>query len=277
MIIRSIISENRLRLSFTLVLILVEAILILLFPLYIGKALDGALLKQYSGNMALGLLGFTLLIIGMGRRILDSRFYGRIYEKLGLETISKVKGEDTSTQSARLQLVDELIEFLENAFPDLIQNLIGLFGVVLILATLNFKIFMGSCVLLILILLVYWLSAQRTLFYNKGVNDEMEHQVNILNKGSNKQLKFHLQDLVRWNIKLSDLEALNFSISWLLALTFLLTSIVIAVGDGILEYGALIALIMYVFQLIENAVNLPLYYQNWLRLQEIMDRIENCN
>ena len=43
----------------------------------------------------------------------------------------------------------------------------------------------------------------------------------------------------------------------------------ISVGDGIVQYGALFALIMYVFQYMENVANLPLFYQNWLRLTEI--------
>ncbi|MEM6967438.1 MAG: hypothetical protein AAF573_21925 [Bacteroidota bacterium] len=44
--------------------------------------------------------------------------------------------------------------------------------------------------------------------------------------------------------------------------------------DGIIKYGALFSLIMYVFQYMENVINLPLFYQNWLRLQEIQARME---
>jgi len=56
-------------------------------------------------------------------------------------------------------------------------------------------------------------------------------------------------------------------------IAYLLLCIMIAAKSGI-EYGALFALITYVFQLIDNIESLPLYYQQWLRLREIQKRLE---
>ena len=44
-------------------------------------------------------------------------------------------------------------------------------------------------------------------------------------------------------------------------------------STGAVLENALFSLIMYVFQYMENVVNLPLFYQNWLRLKEIKNRI----
>ena len=88
-------------------------------------------------------------------------------------------------------------------------------------------------------------------------------------------LSLHLKEMMKWNVKLSDLEASNFFISWIILIVFLLVSVLIAVGDGIVQYGALFALMMYVFQYMENVINLPLFYQNWLRLKEIKERLES--
>jgi len=62
-------------LLFTLSLLLVEAGLAILFPLLIGLAIDDAIQGSYQGAIQLGLLGLTVLIVGVGRRIFDSRFY----------------------------------------------------------------------------------------------------------------------------------------------------------------------------------------------------------
>ena len=78
---------------------------------------------------------------------------------------------------------------------------------------------------------------------------------------------------MKWNIKLSDLEAANFSLSWIVLIMFLAGSIIISVNDGIMQYGMLFSLVMYVFQYIENVINLPFFYQNFLRLQEINERL----
>jgi ABC-type multidrug transport system fused ATPase/permease subunit len=119
------------------------------------------------------------------------------------------------------------------------------------------------------------MSSKKTIQFNKSSNDEFEKQVDVISKNDEQELKIHLKKMMKWNIKLSDLEALNFSISWIVLITFLVASIVISVNDGIVKYGALFSLIMYVFQYMENVINLPLFYQNWLRLREIKERLEH--
>ena len=165
-------------------------------------------------------------------------------------------------------------EFFENSLPELINNIIGLIGVVIIIATLNLNIFYLSLGITFLIFLIYWMTSPKTIRLNQSANDVLEQEVKVLSQNNEASLDRHLQEVMKWNIKLSDLEAGNFSLSWLTLTSFLILALVIAVGDGILMYGALFALIMYVFQYMESVINLPLFYQNWLRLYEIKKRLE---
>ncbi|MDN5215143.1 ABC transporter six-transmembrane domain-containing protein [Fulvivirgaceae bacterium BMA12] len=271
--IKSLFKEYKFRFLLTIVLILAEAGIMLLFPLFIGKAIDGVINESRLGVFQLGGLGLALLIVGVGRRVFDSRFYGKIYEAKGEKMVSRMKYNQSSVKTARLSMMQEFFEFLENALPELINNIIGLVGVVLILFSLNMKVFYGSLVVTIVIFLVYWLTSKKTMDYNEASNNEIERQVDVLAKNDQNALKNHLKQTVKWNIKLSDLEAFNFSVSWVVALAFLVVAIIVSVGDGVVQYGALFALVMYVFQYIENVLSLPLFYQNWLRLQEIMVRL----
>ena len=271
--IKSLFKEYKFRFLLTIVLILAEAGIMLLFPLFIGDAIDGVINESRLGVFQLGGLGLVLLIVGVGRRVFDSRFYGKIYEATGEKMVSRMKYNQSSVKTARLSMMREFFEFLENTLPELINNIIGLVGVVLILFSLNIKVFYGSLVVTTVIFLVYWLTSKKTMDYNEESNNEMERQVDVLAKNDQNVLKNHLKQTVKWNIKLSDLEAFNFSVSWVVALAFLVVAIIVSVGDGVLQYGALFALVMYVFQYIENVLSLPLFYQNWLRLQEIMVRL----
>ncbi len=271
--IKSLFREYKSRFLLTFLLILAEAGIMLLFPLFIGNAIDGVISDSRGGVFQLGALGLALLIVGVGRRVFDSRFYGKIYEATGENMIGKMSKNQSSVKTARLSMMREFVEFLENALPELINNIIGLVGVVLILFSLNIKVFYGSLVVTTVIFLVYWLTSQKTMDYNEASNNEMERQVDVLEQNDPKALRNHLKQTVKWNIRLSDLEAFNFSVSWLVALAFLVVAIVVAVGDGVVQYGALFALVMYVFQYIENVLSLPLFYQNWLRLKEIMVRL----
>ncbi len=269
----SIFRGHGLELTFTFFLLLLETGISILFPLWIGYAIDDALAHNYSGSIQLGMLGLGALLVGMGRRVFDSRFYAKIYQDYGARTIGKMEGRMPSIKSARLGMIRELIEFFENALPELIANIIGLVGVVILLATLNLKVFYGSLIVSLLIFLIYWISSAKTISINKLSNDEFEKQVDVLTKNDEESLNMHLKEMMKQNIRLSDLEALNFSCSWLLLILFLIAAIVFGVSDGIMKYGALLSLVMYVFQYIESIVSLPFFYQNWLRLQEIVDRL----
>ena len=261
------------RFSFNFLLILLEGGLSLLFPLFIGYSIDDALNDSYSGALRLGLLGFAALIVGVGRRLFDSRFYASVYQETGSKVISNQADDDTSKSSARLGMMKEFVEFFEFSFPELIHALISLVGVIVIIATLHLSIFWGAIVTSILVLFIYKSSSKRTVRFNKEANDEQERQVEVISRKDEMELKQHLRKMMRWNVKLSDLEALNFSMSWLILMSFLVVSIVIAVGGGIVKYGALFSLVMYVFQFMENVISLPFFYQNWLRLREIISRL----
>lgn len=271
--IKRLFKQYKWRFLLTLVLILMEAGIMLLFPLFIGNAIDGIINNTKVGVFQLAALGLVLLIIGIGRRVFDSRFYGKVYEIAGAQIIQRIDGKP-SVKTARLNMLQEFVEFLENSLPELINNIIGLIGVMLILFSLNIKVFYGSITVTLFIFMVYWLTSKKTIDYNVASNNEMERQVDVLTKNDSSELKDHLNRIVKWNIKLSDLEAFNFSVSWMLVLVFLTSSIIISVDNEVTQYGALFALVMYVFQYIENVLNLPLFYQNWLRLREIISRLK---
>ncbi len=271
---KAILKRYRVKFSFTLLLILAEAGIAILFPLFIGYAIDSAIAGSHFGAIQLGLLGFAALVVGIGRRVFDSRFYAKVYQDIGAKAVAKVADDQSSIKSARLGMIRELIEFLENALPELISNVIGLIGVVAIIATLNLPVFYGSLLVTLLIFCIYWLSSRKTVQLNRQSNDELEKQVDVIAQNDEAILDVHLRNMMKWNIKLSDLEATNFSASWLVLIVFLVISILLPIQDGLVQYGALFALIMYVFQYMENVINLPLYYQNWLRLKEITQRLE---
>ena len=269
-----IIRKYRLQFSFTLGLILLEAGLAILFPLFIGYAIDSAINGSHQGAIYLGVLALVALLVGVGRRVFDSRFYAKVYQSIGSSAISKMEENVSSKKSARLGMIGELVEFSENALPELIGSFIGLIGVMGIIATLNLHVFYGSLVVTLVVFLIYWLTSAKTIQLNKASNDELERQVDVIAKNDDQALHLHLKEMMKWNIKLSDLEAINFSISWVVLTAFLVASIIVSVSGGIVKYGALFALVMYVFQYMENVVSLPLFYQNWLRLQEIKERLE---
>ena len=211
--------------------------------------------------------------IAIARRVVDSRAYARIYAQLGEELVGRQSESSTSTKTARLGMLREIVEFFENSLPELITSVLQLAGTILILSTLNLPIF-GGCVAVVgVTVAVYALTGRLTTRYNRRLNDEHERQVDAVESGDAVRVGRHIRDMMRWNIKLSDLEAANFGIVWLFMIGLLVYSIE-AAAEKTVAYGTVFAIVMYVFQFMESIASLPLYYQQWLRLREISGRLD---
>ena len=260
------------RFALTLSLVVMEAAGWILFPLVIGRAIDGVLANSARGLYELAILGTVTMGIAVVRRLVDSRAYAGIYATLGEEMASAAEGASTSTRTARLGMLKEIVEFFENSLPELINAVLGLGGTMLIVATLNFPVFLGCLAAAAATVILYALTGRLTTRYNQGLNDEHERQVDAVHSGDPGRLGEHLRAMMRWNIRLSDLEAANFGINWVFMIALLVFAVSAAVQETA-EYGAVFAVVMYVFQFMESMMMLPFFYQEWLRLREISGRL----
>ncbi|MEM9366224.1 MAG: ABC transporter six-transmembrane domain-containing protein [Planctomycetota bacterium] len=124
------------------------------------------------------------------------------------------------------------------------------------------------------ILIIYTVTSQRTLALNKDANDESEKSVALIADATIAEVRSHFGRLMRWNIRLSDLETATFSLSWLVMVALLLFSVIATIQSGVTAQGKVLSILMYVFGYIESVIALPLFYQQFLRLREIAGRLE---
>ena len=260
------------RFALTLGLVVLEAAGWILFPLVIGRAIDSVLADSTRGLYEFAVLGIVTMGIAVVRRLVDSRAYARIYVTLGEEMAASAAESSTSTRTARLGMLREIVEFFENSLPELINAVLGLVGTVLILAALNVPVFLGCLVIAVATVVLYALTGRLTMRYNRGLNDEHERQVDAVDSGDPGRLAAHLRAMMRWNIRLSDLEAANFGTNWVFMIALLVFAVSAATTETA-EYGAVFAIVMYVFQFVESMMMLPFFYQQWLRLREISGRL----
>ena len=106
------------RFALTLALVVLEAGGWVLFPLVIGRAIDSVLADSARGLYELAILGTVTMGIAVVRRLVDSRAYGGIYATLGEEMAEAAEGTGTSTRTARLGMLKEIVEFLRTRFPN---------------------------------------------------------------------------------------------------------------------------------------------------------------
>ncbi|MBT3313058.1 MAG: hypothetical protein HN390_00455 [Anaerolineae bacterium] len=266
------------KVSFTFFLVLFEAILDLLYPLFIGFAINDLLEKSYSGIYALAGLGILGLLIGSGRRFYDTRAYTSIYITLSEEMVLRERENKSSISkiSARSSLLTEFVEFLENSVPTIVSSVIGVVGILIVVATLSIPVFWACTLLFLLMVLIYVFSGNKNFIYNKGYNNEIENMVNALSAEGTEAMRAHYKSLIGWNIKLSDLETWNYAALWTGIIGLLVYAPIAVINSGTTNYGAIFSILMYVFQFVEGLVSLPLFIQQIIRLQEISNCFKNA-
>ncbi len=275
--VRRLMSRFRWRILFTMALVLIESGLSLAFPLFIGASINGLLEQRTTELFYLGGLGILMLIVGSARRFFDTRAYSNIYTTISTETVEREQkqGKPLTVTTARVQLLTEFVEFLENSFPMIIESLIGIVGVLLIILSLNVSVFLACLALFGLMVVIYILSGKLNFRLNKNFNDELEKRVDVLSTQQRPMIENHFKAVMKWNIHLSDLETVNYAVIWLGIIMVLVYSPIAVIDSGVINFGLIFSTLMYVFQYIENIVMLPLFIQQIIRLQEISVRLSD--
>ena len=79
---------------------------------------------------------------------------------------------------------------------------------------------------------------------------------------------------MRWNIKLSDLETMNYFVIWVGVIAVFIYTPIAVIGAGILSYDLILSIIIYVFDYVGCIVSFPLCIQQAIRLKEISVRLD---
>lgn len=254
-------------------MVILESIGWILFPFVIGIAINDYLEGSYRGLTLFGLLGIATLVLMTVRRLYDTRLYSKIYEQIGLA--STKQNTQLSTKTARLNMLREIVEFFEHSMPELINSFAVLFGSLFFLAFLSTKVFIASLIVSLLIVFIYGLSTKRTLHYNHELNDEFEKQVDIVRSSDTAKTRHHILRLNKWTIKLSDIETMNFGLTWVLVICLQLFAIVVSANE-VVAYGTILSIVLYVFEFTETSVQIPYSWQEYLRLKDIFERVRKA-
>jgi hypothetical protein len=260
----------RARVTLSLLLVIAEAIGWVGVPFMIGLALEDYLSGSNRGLILFAGLGLVTVLLAVVRRLHDVRLYSRIYERAGTTASATKMG--LSEKTARLNMLREVVDFLEYSMPELIGSSVAFVGTLVFLAALSVPVFVAALVMTALVVVIYAASSQRTLVLNRGYNDEYERQVDVLGRNDSTLTRRHIGLLNSWTIKLSDVDAVNYALSLSLAVALQLFAIVTSTRQG-MDEGALLSVVLYVFEFSATISYLPVSWQEYLRLREILNRL----
>lgn len=247
-----------------------------LYPIATALAINGVLEKRYAAIGWLVACHFSALVLEVGAKMLDTRVFTRLYAELagGFVRRAHEDGLDPSVIAARSALSREYVTFLERDVPAVLFALIGLTVSLSALFWLDPAIG-ATCLVLVLPLLAInrWL-ARRSLAFNRGLNDRLEREIDVLRRGRDDAVRRHFQALSGWRIRLSDAEAKAFGAMEIsVILLFVVALARLAQGDAA-RAGDVYAIFAYLWKFVMALDQVPQLVQQLAKLRDLDRRMK---
>jgi asparagine synthase (glutamine-hydrolysing) len=109
----------------------------------------------------------------------------------------------------------------------------------------------------------------------RRLNDQLEHEVEIIERAQPAEVRGHFDLVRRWRIMLSDRDAWSFGILELLIFGAMAAALVRTCGRPGVDAGTIFAVLGYVLMYVIGITNVPLLVQQFNRLRDIGGRLQS--
>ena len=257
----------------TWMLTIIETAMLALFPLLIGRSIDGLLAGDLAAFQQLVAVMAVLLVVATGRRVYDTRAYGAMRVALGQAQADRAGGEAVSVTTARVLMGRELVDFLEKEAPLSITGVIQVVVALAVLLSFHATLALSAAAAAGAMLGIYALFSRRFFRLNADLNQQSEAQVAELESRSPSRIAAHLIGLRRHEVRLSDTESIVYALIFAALLAMLAFNLWFAATQTGASTGEIFAIVTYSYEFIETSVILPMTLQSLTRLAEITRRI----
>lgn len=269
---------ERLSISGTYSLTLLENLCMLAYPAITGWAVDGLLKGSYRGLSALIAVWLVHLVTAFVRQRFDTRVFMGLYARLAVLTVAEQKrlGHGTSIVSARVEMMRDMVGFFEADVPAMFSQVVTVVGSLVMLFTYDLEAgFIAMAVLLPMALVNAWYW-RRALRLHRGLNDQIEREIEDIEAGRPRRLRRHFGRVRRWHVQLSDSESWTWTVTELATIVALVVLLIDFTRSPAFSAGAIYAVLAYVFDYLEGLDSAPALVNNVARLNDIRARLGNA-
>lgn len=263
------------KISLTFSLVALENIVLLLYPLFAGFAIDAIVRQDLMMAMSYVVVILVAWTVGAVRRAVDTRVFTRIYADLAVSVAMEQRsmGQGTSTAAARVVLARDFVDFFEIQIPAIATTLFSMIGAVIMLMVIEPLV--GAMSGLALVLCMLWIPrfARRNEQLHDRANNRLEREIGLVSRVGPVTLLRHYLVLSKLRVHLSDREATAyFAIGVIAALLFGFAIVQMVSADGI-QAGHIYAVMTYLFTFLSNLDEAPSLVDQIARLKNIGKRI----
>lgn len=275
---RTIFAAHRWKLLLTYGLYNLENLLRLSQPFVLGLAINDLLHQSSRGLLLFVAQHLIHLAISSARQMYDTRVFSSIYTGLATQLVVEQRGRDigTSRVAARSALSREFVEFFENHVPLLMRSLYSVVGALVMLGFYD-RVLVPICLgLLLPAVVLNRIYARRTFDLNRGLHDQLEQEVDVVDHADERQVRRHYAAVAAWRVKLSDCEALNFGTMEVFVLGVMVLALLRTCSSLSATPGEIFAVFRYVLMLLMGLDGVPKLVHQFSRLRELRLRMHRA-
>lgn len=270
------IRERRGGIAFAYFLGMITNALELLYPWAIGLAVNGLVAGEAIYIWPMVVIWLVQIAIEAVRDLYSARLFSGLNASLAFDTVKKQRtgAHDVSEVSARVEMVEELIDFLEEEAPALFATIISLIGGLAFL--LFYDVAAGGVMVALLapIIIANVVVGVRSFRINRELNSAWERQVKVVTDSRPRRWRVHFGRMARWRVRLADIDVWGRTFAQGLIVLGLVFILFQASSAPELNPGALVAMLAYIFRIEQSVDEVPSAVQQVGRLIDIRRRLD---
>ncbi len=193
----------------------------------------------------------------------------------GLVVDQRGRQVEVSRVAARSALSREIVNFFEYDAAFMLFMLYAVIGALVMLCWADWALVPWCLALLLPACLLSRWTGRQSLILNGRLNDQVEREVEVIERAHPTEVRSHFDLVRRWRIALSDRDAWSFGILELLSFGVMAAALVRTCARPGVDAGSIVAVFGYVVMYVTGIVNVPLLVQQFNRLRDISKRLQS--
>lgn len=217
--------------------------------------------------------------VGAFRRSIDPKIFLRIYTRIAtsISRTSNLKKISISRTTARVELSQQFISFLEYRLPEIIQNTISIGGAVIALYFFDWIISL-TCLLIVLpMYIINKIYMNKVEKLQKEYHDNYEEIYDVFAKRDPVHVRNYYNNLAVPQKKIANWGSFNFAFMRFTLLIIFLVVLYVAVELDNFSAGELYSIVAYLWTFVSATEYMPELLENWASMKDISRRLKEEN
>lgn len=275
----------RRKLSFVIILIIIENVAWIIEPTVFGRLID-ELISKADVTFKLRAMNLLPLILWIGlyfinsssgsaRRYFEPRIFQNIFTDIVVLFSSKANRMelDTSVTVGRANLTQEFVHFLQYRVPEMFEQLIAISGAVIALTLYDWRISVTCLMVIVPLIFIGQIYNRRVSNLQKTLHDNYENVVTTHLTKKPENIRSVYKSMASTQTTIGKYNALNFGLMRLSLLVVFLCVLFISIDMDNFTTGDIYSIVSYLWTFITSSEYLPDLMESRASLRDISSRI----